>query len=170
MALLSVRNLSIDFINGGVRLPVIDRVSFQVEKGGITALVGESGCGKSASCLALTRLLPSPPALPRADAVEFDTGSGTVDLLKIPARRLRKLRGGEIAYIFQEPSTSLNPVMRIGDQIAEVLELHAPEVADRRKRVIELLAQVGIPAPEERCRAFPHELSGGMQQRVLRWG
>jgi len=167
MALLSVRNLSIDFINGGVRLPVIDRVSFQVEKGGITALVGESGCGKSASCLALTRLLPSPPALPRADAVEFDTGSGTVDLLKIPARRLRKLRGGEIAYIFQEPSTSLNPVMRVGDQIAEVLELHAPEVADRRKRVIELLAQVGIPAPEERCRAFPHELSGGMQQRVM---
>ena len=167
MALLTVRDLSIDFLNGGVRLPVVDRVSFSVEEGGITALVGESGCGKSASCLALTRLLPSPPALPRAEAVGFLSSSGPVDLLKIPARRLRKLRGGEIAYIFQEPSTSLNPVMRIGDQIAEVLELHAPEVTDRRAEVIRLLGLVGIPAPEERCRAFPHELSGGMQQRVM---
>jgi len=167
MTLLSVRDLSIDFLDGGRRLPVVDRVSFDVEEGGITALVGESGCGKSASCLALTRLLPSPPALPRAEAVEFAASSGAVDLLKVPLRRLRRLRGGEIAYIFQEPSSSLNPVMRVGDQIAEVLELHAPEVTDRRAEVIRLLAQVGIPAPEERCRAFPHELSGGMQQRVM---
>ena len=167
MALLTVRDLSIDFQNGGGWLPVVDRVSFEVEEGSITALVGESGCGKSASCLALTRLLPSPPARPRAEAVEFRSAAGPVDLLKMPLRQLRRLRGGEIAYIFQEPSTSLNPVMRVGDQIAEVLELHAPAVTDRRAEVIRLLGQVGIPAPEERCRAFPHELSGGMQQRVM---
>ena len=167
MALLTVNNLCIDFLSGGRCLPVVSGVSFSVERGKILALVGESGCGKSISCLALTRLLPSPPAFPSADSIEFETGEETVDLFRLSPRKLRKFRGGRIAYIFQEPSVSLNPVFRIGAQIAEVIELHRPEVTDVKGEVIELLRQVGIPAPESRINAFPHELSGGMQQRVM---
>ena len=165
MALLTVKNLSIAF---GSRAPhVVDNVSFEVERGEILALVGESGCGKSISCLALTSLLPTPPARVSADAILFREGAEEIDLARVSARRLRKVRGGGIAYIFQEPSVSLNPVFRIGSQIAEVLELHRPEVTDRRAEVVELLKLVGIPAPETRVDAYPHELSGGMQQRVM---
>ncbi|WP_273306952.1 ABC transporter ATP-binding protein [Victivallis lenta] len=165
MALLTVKNLCIAF---GSRAPhVVDNVSFEVERGEILALVGESGCGKSISCLALTSLLPTPPARVSADAILFWEGAEEIDLARVSARRLRKVRGGGIAYIFQEPSVSLNPVFRIGSQIAEVLELHRPEVTDRRAEVVELLKLVGIPAPETRVDAYPHELSGGMQQRVM---
>ena len=165
MALLTVKNLCIAF---GSRAPhVVDNVSFEVECGEILALVGESGCGKSISCLALTSLLPTPPARVFADAILFREGAEEIDLARVSARRLRKVRGGGIAYIFQEPSVSLNPVFRIGSQIAEVLELHRPEVTDRRAEVVELLKLVGIPAPETRVDAYPHELSGGMQQRVM---
>ena len=165
MALLTVKNLCIAF---GSRAPhVVDNVSFEVERGEILALVGESGCGKSISCLALTSLLPTPPARVSADAILFREGAEENDLARVSARRLRKVRGGGIAYIFQEPSVSLNPVFRIGSQIAEVLELHRPEVTDRRAEVVELLKLVGIPAPETRVDAYPHELSGGMQQRVM---
>ena len=165
MALLTVKNLCIAF---GSRAPhVVDNVSFEVERGEILALVGESGCGKSISCLALTSLLPTPPARVSADAILFREGAEEIDLARVSARRLRKVRGGGIAYIFQEPSVSLNPVFRIGSQIAEVLELHRPEVTDRRAEVVELLKLVGIPAPETRVDAYPHELSGGMQQRVM---
>ena len=163
MALLTVKNLCIAF---GSRAPhVVDNVSFEVERGEILALVGESGCGKSISCLALTSLLPTPPARVSADAILFREGAEEIDLARVSARRLRKVRGGGIAYIFQEPSVSLNPVF--GSQIAEVLELHRPEVTDRRAEVVELLKLVGIPAPETRVDAYPHELSGGMQQRVM---
>ena len=165
MALLTVKNLCIAF---GSRAPhVVDNVSFEVERGEILALVGESGCGKSISCLALTSLLPTPPARVSADAILFREGAEEIDLARVSARRLRKVRGGGIAYIFQEPSVSHNPVFRIGSQIAEVLELHRPEVTDRRAEVVELLKLVGIPAPETRVDAYPHELSGGMQQRVM---
>ncbi len=165
MALLTVKNLCIAF---GSRAPhVVDNVSFEVERGEILALVGESGCGKSISCLALTSLLPTPPARVSADAILFREGAEEIDLARVSARRLRKVRGGGIASIFQEPSVSLNPVFRIGSQIAEVLELHRPEVTDRRAEVVELLKLVGIPAPETRVDAYPHELSGGMQQRVM---
>ena len=165
MALLTVKNLCIAF---GSRAPhVVDNVSFEVERGEILALVGESGCGKSISCLALTSLLPTPPARVSADAILFREGAEEIDLARVSARRLRKVRGGGIAYIFQEPSVSLNPVFRIGSQIAEVLELHRLEVTDRRAEVVELLKLVGIPAPETRVDAYPHELSGGMQQRVM---
>ena len=165
MALLTVKNLCIAF---GSRAPhVVDNVSFEVERGEILALVGESGCGKSISCLALTSLLPTPPARVSADAILFREGAEEIDLARVSARRLRKVRGGGIAYIFQEPSVSLNPVFRIGSQIAEVLDLHRPEVTDRRAEVVELLKLVGIPAPETRVDAYPHELSGGMQQRVM---
>ncbi|UKI31871.1 MAG: ABC transporter ATP-binding protein [Lentisphaeria bacterium] len=107
-----------------------------------------------------------PPFPPRIRSSSKPTGE-TVDLFRLPPRKLRKFRGGRIAYIFQEPSVSLNPVFRIGAQIAEVIELHRPEVTDIRGEVIELLRQVGISAPESRIDAFPHELSGGMQQRVM---
>ncbi|MBS1370427.1 MAG: ABC transporter ATP-binding protein [Lentisphaeria bacterium] len=165
MALLSVKNLNISF--GADAPDVVSNVSFEVDRGEILALVGESGCGKSISCLALTSLLPVPPARVRADAIEFRTAEGVADLSRISQRKLRKIRGGGIAYIFQEPSVSLNPVFRVGSQIAEVLALHRPDVADPRAEVIELLKQVGIPAPETRVDAFPHEMSGGMQQRVM---
>jgi len=165
MALLTVNNLCIAF--GRSTPPVVDGIGFEVERGEILALVGESGCGKSISCLALTSLLPTPPARVSADEIRFRPRTGELDLAHVPPRRLRKVRGGGIAYIFQEPSVSLNPVFRIGGQIAEVLELHRPDVTDRRKEVISLLKQVGIPAPETRIDAYPHELSGGMQQRVM---
>ena len=167
MALLNVKNLSIHFPAGHRPVPVVDRVSFAVNPGEILALVGESGCGKSVSCLALTGLLPSPPARVCGDAIEFSDRGETVDLLRLPPRRMRRIRGGRIAYIFQEPSVSLNPVFRIGDQIGEVIALHRPEVCDIRAEAIALLRSVGIPAPESRVDAYPHEMSGGMQQRVM---
>ena len=167
LKLLDVKNLNIDFIAGGRRLSMVEGFSFEVGAGEILALVGESGCGKSISCLALTRLLPSPPAIVHAEAIEFRGRGESVDLAAAPLKKLRKIRGGGIAYIFQEPAASLNPVFRVGDQIAEVIELHRPEIDDVRAEVIRLLREVGIPDPESRIDAFPHELSGGMQQRVM---
>ena len=167
MSLLKVDSLSVGFRNGSQLLPVIDGVSFEVEQGEILALVGESGCGKSASCLALTRL-NSGSAVISARSCTFVTREGkSVELLSLSPRELRRIRGSQIAYIFQEPLSSLNPVFRIGDQIAEVLELHRAEITDKAAEVIRLLAAVGIPAPETRMMNFPHELSGGMQQRVM---
>ncbi len=167
MLLLEAIDLNIAFSSGGKWLPVVSSVSFRVDSGEILALVGESGCGKSISCLALTGLLP--PSLARVDAgrISFFSDSGAVDLHRASKRALRRVRGGGIGYIFQEPSTSLNPVMRVGDQIAEAVDLHRPEVEDVRSEVISLLGRVGIPAPEVRADAYPHELSGGMQQRVM---
>ena len=168
MTVLDVKDLCIDFFADGRYLRAVSDVSFELEEGAVTALVGESGCGKSASCLALAGLLPRPQARTQARSVDFTLRSGeVVDLFSLPPRLLRKIRGREIAYVFQEPSASLNPVIRIGDQIAEVLALCRPEIRDRRRKVVELLADVGIPAPEKRIAAFPHELSGGMQQRVM---
>ena len=167
MALLQVENLKISFSSAPDAPRVVDGVSFAVEAGKILALVGESGCGKSISCMALTRLLPEPPAVIRADRILFESATGPVDLSSISQQQMRKVRGGGIGYIFQEPSVSLNPVFRVGEQIAEVLHLHRPEVRDRKREIIELLGAVGIPAPESRINAYPHEMSGGMQQRVM---
>ena len=163
MPLLQVENLNIAFSAAPNAPQVVDGISFAVEPGEILSLVGESGCGKSISCMALTRLLPTPPAVVRADRICFDGQ----ELTSLSDREIRKVRGGGIGYIFQEPSVSLNPVFRVGDQIAEVLRLHRPEVRDRRKEIIQLLGAVGIPAPESRITAYPHEMSGGMQQRVM---
>ena len=163
MPLLQVENLRIAFSAAPDAPQVVDGVSFSVEPGEILSLVGESGCGKSISCMALTGLLPTPPAVVRADHILFENR----ELTALSPREMRRVRGGGIGYIFQEPSVSLNPVFRVGDQIAEVLRLHRPEVKDRKKEIIELLASVGIPAPESRINAYPHEMSGGMLQRVM---
>ena len=165
--LLEVKNLSISFASNRKQLEVVSGISFAAGKGEVVALVGESGCGKSASCLALTGLLPVPPAKISAEKILFSCDSGTFDLTSAGNRQLHKVRGGHIAYVFQEPTASLNPVMRIGNQIAEVLKLHRPEVKDRKKEMISLLTQVGITSPESRLNSYPHELSGGMQQRVM---
>ena len=165
--LLEVKNLSVSFGSEKKQLEVVSGISFTVRRGEILALVGESGCGKSASCLALTGLLPSPPAVSWADKILFQSSSGTFDLANASSRQLRKVRGGHIAYVFQEPTASLNPVMRIGAQIAEVLKLHRPEVKDIKAETVSLLSQVGITSPADRIKSYPHELSGGMQQRVM---
>ena len=138
--LLEVKNLSIGFKSSGSVLQVVSDVSFEVSSGEVLALVGESGCGKSISCLALTGLLPARSAAVSADGIFFESRSGeTVDLSRMPERRMRRIRGGEIAYVFQEPSASLNPVLTVGRQIVEVLELHRPEVSDPDAEAARLL-------------------------------
>ena len=167
MALLEVKDLSVSFLSDGKLLPAVSKVSFSVEEGEILALVGESGCGKSITCMSLARLLPGAARILGGE-VKLKTGPGeTTDVMKLEGRELRKIRGGKIAYIFQEPSVSLNPVFRVGEQIAEALELHRPEVSDPWKEAEELLKKVGIPDPASRVRLYPHEMSGGMQQRVM---
>ncbi len=165
--ILEVENLSIGFGRKNNFLEVTSDVSFTLHRGEILSLVGESGCGKSLSCLALTRLLPPNGKILRG-SVKYHAADGSVkDLAALPEKELKKLRGSSIAYIFQEPSASLNPVFRVGEQIAEVINLHRPEVEDVEAEVIKLLQDVGIPDPENRKEAFPHELSGGMQQRIM---
>ncbi|MBO7148187.1 MAG: ABC transporter ATP-binding protein [Lentisphaeria bacterium] len=167
MALLEVKDLTIAFRSENKTVPAVTDISFSVENGEILALVGESGCGKSVTCMSLSRLLPEVAEIQKG-SIELKTRSGeTVDILSLEPRSLRKIRGGEIGYIFQEPSVSLNPVFRVGDQIAEALELHRPDVTDVKAETIELLRLVGIPDPVNRIKLYPHEMSGGMQQRVM---
>lgn len=168
MAILKVRGLTIEFRSGGKYHPTVTDVSFDLKKGEMLALVGESGCGKSVTCLSLARLIPSPAGRITRGEILLERRDGTVvDIRKLPESGLRHIRGGEIAYIFQEPGMSLNPVMRVGDQIQESVRLHCPDVPSPRDEAVELLRQVGIPEPEARIRCYPHELSGGMQQRVM---
>lgn len=165
---LEVNHLTIEFQSDNIWLPAVTDVSFFLKKGEILALVGESGCGKSVTCMSLARLLPSSPARIARGEVLLSKRDGTrVDTLRLTPGQLRKIRGGEIAYIFQEPSVSLNPVFRVGAQIAEAIELHRPEVTDVDAEVVRLLKQVGIPGPEDRAKRYPHEMSGGMLQRVM---
>ena len=167
MPLLEVKNLNVSFLSDGRLLPAVSDVSFTVEPGEILALVGESGCGKSITCMSLAKLLPEAARILGGE-VRLKMPSGEiVDVMTLQRRALRKIRGGGIAYIFQEPSVSLNPVFRVGEQIAEAIELHRPEVTDPWAEAIELLKKVGIPDPVSRVRLYPHEMSGGMQQRVM---
>jgi oligopeptide/dipeptide ABC transporter ATP-binding protein len=161
--LLEVRGLRTVFPEGDTRLPVVDDVDLSLSGGETLALVGESGSGKSMTALSILRLVPRPG---RIEAGRLRLAGR--DVRALPVRELRSLRGREAAMIFQEPMTSLNPVMRCGDQVAEGLRLHerlAPRAA--RQRVLELFDQVGIPDPAERLDAYPHELSGGLKQRVM---
>jgi peptide/nickel transport system ATP-binding protein len=157
--MLEVRNLSIAFAGK----PAVDSISFTVAPGETLGLVGESGSGKSATSLALLRLLP--PSTHITGEVLFDGEP----LLTLPEPRMRNLRGSSIAMIFQEPMTALNPVMRIGHQIAEALLAHHPRTprAEVRQRVLAAMHEVDLPSPETRLRDFPHQFSGGQRQRIL---
>ena len=161
--LLEVKNLSIAFETERGRADAVIDSSFKLEAGGSLAIVGESGSGKSVTALALTRLLPQPPAKFLGGEILWKGA----DVLKMKPRELRKIRGGEIAYIFQEPSTSLNPVYPIRSQIAEAIRLHRPEVKDVDAEIVHWLDAVGIVNPAQRMHDYPHQLSGGMQQRAM---
>jgi ABC-type dipeptide/oligopeptide/nickel transport system ATPase component len=161
--LLEVENLSIHFKTENGVLEAVKKVGFSIPHGGSLAIVGESGSGKSVTALSLARLLPSPPAEFAGGAIRFDGQ----DVLTMSEPQLRKVRGGGIAYVFQEPATSLNPVYTIRSQIAEGIRLHRPEVTDVDAEVVKWLATVGIVDPEKRMRDYPHQLSGGMQQRAM---
>jgi dipeptide transport system ATP-binding protein len=163
MPLLDIQNLSVEFPTQGGIMRAVDGVSLTLDESEVLGVVGESGSGKSVTMLALMGLVPFPGRV-HADRLTF---AGR-DLLSLSSRERRKLTGKDVAMIFQEPTTSLNPCFTIGFQLTETLREH--EGMDRkaaRRRAIELLEQVGIPAPESRLRAFPHQLSGGMNQRVM---
>jgi ABC-type dipeptide/oligopeptide/nickel transport system ATPase component len=161
--ILQVKDLRIRFHSRHGSEQAVDGVSFTLHAGETLAIVGESGSGKSVTALALTRLLPPLPQC-RIDGSICYRGR---DTLTSTVSELRALRGRQIAYIFQEPTASLNPVFSIGEQIAEAIRLHFPEVRNPKERVIAALDRVGIRQPERRYRDYPHQLSGGMNQRVM---
>jgi microcin C transport system ATP-binding protein len=162
--LLSVQDLSICFRQGDREHLAVDRVSFSIKKGETLALVGESGSGKSATALSIMKLLPYPAASHPSGKVMFKGQ----DLLSLPERKIRDIRGADITIIFQEPMTSLNPLHTIERQIGEILLLHRGLIGPAaRKRIVELLTQVGIPNPETRLKSYPHQMSGGQRQRVM---
>jgi len=164
MALLHVDNLRVSFDTEAGLLHAVDGVSFSVDANKVLGLVGESGCGKSVTASAILRLVPSPPGRILGGAIRF---AGT-DVLQLPHDALTRIRGQEIAMIFQDPMTSLNPVFTIEKQLAEVLMLRfGVDRRTARARCIDMLREVGIAEPEARLRAYPHELSGGMKQRVM---
>jgi len=161
--LLKVQDLSVTFRNGDRETVVAQGVSYELAAGEVLAVVGESGSGKSVTSLALTRLLPPAPGCVLGGSVRLQG----VELLTLPENQLAKVRGGSIAYIFQEPGSSLNPVYTIGFQIGEAIALHRPEIKDVRAEVIRALAEVHINDPARVAEQYPHELSGGMQQRAM---
>ena len=162
--LLEVKNLSASFTMGERTLPAIEDVSFTVPQGSTVALVGESGCGKSVTALSIMGLIQSPPGRIDGGQILF----GDQDLLTLDEPALRRVRGDRVAMIFREPMTSLNPIFTVGTQVSEGLRLHAHMSRSKmRARTLELLSAVGIPAPEQRMGAYPHQLSGGMRQRVM---
>ncbi len=163
MALLEVENLQTHFraVDGVNR--AVDGVNFHVNAGETVAIVGESGCGKSVTAMSILRLIPEPPGK-IAGAIRFNGR----DLLKLSDREMRAIRGNEISMIFQEPMTSLNPVLTVGKQIGETLRLHQGMSNQQAEaRAVEMLKLVGIPEPERRVKEYPHQLSGGMRQRVM---
>jgi peptide/nickel transport system ATP-binding protein len=162
VALLDVADLSVRFETDDGVVQAVDALSFTIDEGEVLGIVGESGCGKSVSLMSLLGLLP-----PSAK-VEGRAAFGDVDLLRASPSRIRRIRGREIAFVFQEPMTSLNPAFRVGRQVAEVLQRHLDlSRRDADARAVELLELVRIPAPARRAREYPHQLSGGMRQRVM---
>jgi peptide/nickel transport system ATP-binding protein len=162
--LLRVEDLRVEFRTRRGAAMVLNGVDFHVDPGETLCVVGESGCGKSMTALALLRLIPTPPGRISGGRVRFHDE----DLLQASEARMREVRGNRISMIFQEPMTSLNPVFTVGDQIGESLRLHAGlDAAKAREQAIGMLRQVGIPAPEQRVDEYPHQLSGGMRQRVM---
>ncbi len=162
--LLSVQDLRVYFRGDETVARAVDGVSFDVRKGKTVCIVGESGCGKTVSALTILGLIPRPPGEIVSGRIMFKGQ----DLLNLREEELRKIRGNQIAMVFQEPMTSLNPVFTIGDQVKEAIEVHedVPE-GEAEERCLRLLADVGIPSPKERMRDYPHQLSGGQRQRVM---
>lgn len=160
--LLKIENLNVGFATQDGEVAAVRELSFDIPEAGALGLVGESGSGKSATALAIMRLLP---AQARASGrIEFSNK----DLLALPEEEMRRIRGAGISMIFQEPMTALNPVMRVGDQVAEaILAHHGVSRAEARQRTVEALREVAIPEPEQRARDYPHQLSGGQRQRVM---
>ncbi|HXK33058.1 MAG TPA: ABC transporter ATP-binding protein [Dehalococcoidia bacterium] len=162
--LLQVRDLKTQFFTEEGVVHAVDGISYDVEEGETLGLVGESGCGKSVSALSILRLIPNPPGKITSGEILFEGE----DLLKMDEDELRHIRGNRIAMVFQEPMTSLNPVLTIGRQLTEALELHLKmDGSAARKRAAELLEMVGIPAAASRLNDYPHQFSGGMRQRVM---
>lgn len=162
--ILKVRDLKTDLLLGGRPVTVVNRISFDLRKGKTLAVVGESGCGKSMTALSLMRILPEPPALPPEGEVIYKGRN----LLELSESDMRHIRGNKLAMIFQDPNTALNPVYTIGQQLEEVAELHLKLYgAEARERATDALDHVGIPDPEARLDEYPHQLSGGMKQRVM---
>lgn len=164
MALLEVDGLKTHFFTDKGQLPSVDGVSFEIDAGETVGIVGESGCGKSVTAMSILRLIPQPPGRIVGGEIRFEGK----DLTKLPMPELRKVRGNDISVIFQEPMTSLNPVYTVGDQIMEAILLHQPvEEEQARTIALQMLERVGIPAPEQRIDEYPHQMSGGMKQRVM---
>jgi oligopeptide/dipeptide ABC transporter ATP-binding protein len=162
--LLQVRALTTTFQIGSDKLKVVDNLNFTLEEGKTLAIVGESGCGKSMSALSIMRILPTPPALPSSGEVLYRG----VNLLTLPESQMRKMRGGQLAMIFQDPISSLNPVYTIGYQLMETAELHLGLIGEEaREKAALSLKEVGIASPAEVLDDYPHQLSGGMKQRVM---
>ncbi len=160
---LQVRDLMVQLARGGDVVTVVDGLSFDVEAGKVTALVGPSGSGKSLTGLALLGLLPTPPALPAKGYAGFDGQ----DLLKLSTRQMRRVRGRQVAAIFQNPGSSLNPVRRVGDQLIEGALLHLDcDMEEARLSALQLLSELAIADAERVYNAYPHQLSGGLKQRV----
>lgn len=166
---INVKNLKVFFCSRGGILKAVEGIDFEVHKGECVALVGESGCGKSVTGFSLMKLLQSPPAVWKADSIEYTDSDGRViDIINADEKTMSRLRGAEISMIYQDPSAALNPVMTIGEQLAEVYRYHTSmNRKEIRRAGIEMLKKTGIPSPDERYEQYPHELSGGMKQRVL---
>jgi oligopeptide transport system ATP-binding protein len=162
--LLEVKDLETRFFTQEGVVNAVNGISYDLDEGGTLGIVGESGCGKSVSVLSMMRLIPSPPGKITGGQVLFEER----DLLKMDLEQMRHVRGNRIAMIFQDPMTSLNPVLTIGRQVSEALELHMGMDRNQAlRRSIELLEMVGIPTAEDRVRDYPHQFSGGMRQRVM---
>ena len=162
--LLEIKNLQTYFYVRGHVAKAIDNLSLTIKAGQTLGLVGESGCGKSVTAHSIMRLIPDPPGKIEGGEILFDGQ----DLLKVSEAQMRKIRGNRISMIFQEPMTSLNPVFTVGDQVAEVIRLHQKlSRSETRERVLKVFQLVGIPAAESRLADYPHQMSGGMRQRVM---
>jgi oligopeptide/dipeptide ABC transporter ATP-binding protein len=167
MPLLDIRNLVTAFHTPAGRVPAVDGVSLAIDRGRALGLVGESGCGKSVTAMSILRLVAAPGVI-ESGSILLDSPGGPVDLVTLPEPRLRRIRGGRIGMVFQEPMTSLNPVFTVGAQVAEAVLLHRDTTrAAARRRALEMLRLVRIADPERRLDEYPHQLSGGMRQRVM---
>jgi oligopeptide transport system ATP-binding protein len=163
--ILSIRDLVVEFSTEDGIVHAVDGISYDVYPGEVLGIVGESGSGKSVSTMSILGLIPQPPGRIRSGEAHFQGR----DLLKLKKKELRRVRGQDVAMVFQDPMTSLNPVIKIGDQIAEAIEAHHPDKKDDaiKEQVIGLLRAVGVPNPDRRYEQYPHEFSGGMRQRAM---